>query len=394
MATEPPNKCILRSILTFLLHQWLLIGMGIACVLAYYFPSVAKHGGTIRAEYTILYGAMALIFLISGLTIPRDKLLRHARNIRLHLLVQSISFLLVPALLLAIVHLILAADSSAPAPRIDPALLAGYLFTAAIPTTIASNVVMTRAARGDDAAALVEVLLANALGPFLSPAWTLAILPRAPAFDPWRAASADLAAMYRDVFRQLGLGVLLPLVVGQAVRWSWPEATARVVERARLAKVGSFCMLLLVWSTFSSCFATGALQSLAAESIAFVVCFNVGLYLCLTGVSFGLCRLPELGGGGKARRWVKHAFRPVPPEETIAVCFCAPAKSTSLGIPLLYAMWAPLDLLVKAKTSVPVLLYTTEQICVAHVLVQVFRRWRARMDNKREEESETTEGRT
>lgn len=243
MATDPPTP--LHTILTFLLHQWLLIGIGIACILAYYFPSVAKHGGTIHAEYTILYGAMALIFLISGLTIPRDKLLRHARNIRLHLLVQSISFLLVPALLLAIVHLILAADSSAP--RIDPALLTGYLFTAAIPTTIASNVVMTRAASGDDAAALVEVLLANLLGPFISPAWTLAILPRAPAFDPWRAATADLAAMYRAVFRQLGLGVLLPLVVGQAVRWSWPAPTARVVERARLAKVGSFCMLLLVW---------------------------------------------------------------------------------------------------------------------------------------------------
>lgn len=46
-----------------------------------------------------------------------------------------------------------------------------------------------------------------------------------------------------------------------------------------------------------------------------------------------------------------------------------------MGIPLLYAMWAPLDLFTKAKTSVPVLLYTTEQICVAHFFVQIFRKW-------------------
>ncbi|KAL4892322.1 putative sodium bile acid cotransporter [Aspergillus ambiguus] len=379
-----------QQILVFLLHQWLLIGIAVACVLAYFFPSVAKHGGIIRAEYSILYGAMALIFLVSGLSIPRDKLLRHARNWRLHLLVQGISFLLVPALVLAVVHIILAADR-APTPRIDRALLAGYLFTACIPTTIASNVVMTRSAGGDDAAALVEVLLANIVGPFLSPAWTVVLLPPRPAFAPWRGAAAahGLSAMYVQVFRQLGLGVLLPLVVGQAVRWTWPEATASVVQKTRLAKVGSFCMLLLVWSTFSSCFATGALQTLSAANIAFVVAFNVALYVALTGASFGLCWLLTWSGAedrdGPGWRGGGCGLAPLAPPETIAVCFCAPAKSTSLGIPLLYAMWAPLELFIKAKTSVPVLLYTTEQICVAHVFVQVFRRWSARADKRRDE---------
>jgi sodium/bile acid cotransporter 7 len=70
------------------------------------------------------------------------------------------------------------------------------------------------------------------------------------------------------------------------------------------------------------------------------------------------------------------------PEETIGVCFCGPAKSTALGIPLLYAMWQPVDLFLKAKTSVPVLLYTTEQICVAHFFVQLFRWWQARIVEK------------
>lgn len=70
------------------------------------------------------------------------------------------------------------------------------------------------------------------------------------------------------------------------------------------------------------------------------------------------------------------------PEETIAVCFCGPAKSTALGIPLLYAMWQSVDLFTKAKTSVPVLLYTTEQICVAHFFVQLFQRWHAQIIEK------------
>lgn len=243
---DPPRSQLkhCKSIALFILHQWLLIGMGVACVLAYYFPDVAKHGGVIRSEYSILYGAMAVIFLISGLSIPRQKLLLHMLNWRLHVLVQVVSFLFIPALMLAVVHAILAGD---PRGQIDRALLAGYIFTACIPTTIASNVVMTRSAGGDDAAALVEVLLANILGPFVTAAWTVTVLPDRPEFATWRDGDGDLHDMYRDVFKQLGLSVLLPLVVGQLVRWTWPDATARILQRYRIPKIGSVCMLLLVW---------------------------------------------------------------------------------------------------------------------------------------------------
>lgn len=244
--STPRNKLkqLSKSILLFILHQWLLIGMGVACVLAYYFPNVAKHGGVIRSEYSILYGAMALIFLISGLSIPRQKLVLHLLNWRLHLLVQAFSFLLIPALMLAVVHAILAGD---PQGRIDRALLAGYIFTACIPTTIASNVVMTRSAGGDEAAALVEVLLANLLGPFVTAAWTVTVLPDREEFGIWRHANGDLRHMYRDVFKQLGLSVLLPLVVGQLVRWTWPDPTVRLLQRYRIPKIATVCMLLLVW---------------------------------------------------------------------------------------------------------------------------------------------------
>lgn len=235
---------VLQTIAVFILHQWLLIGIGVVCVLAYYFPNVAKHGGVIRSEYSILYGAMAVIFLLSGLSISRQKLLQQLLHWRLHALVQVTSFLFTPATVVAIVHAILAGD---PAVRIDRALLAGYIFTACIPTTIASNVVMTRAAGGDDAAALVEVLIANVLGPFITAVWTVTLLPHSQEFDAWRARGGNLQQMYRDVFKQLGLAVLLPLAVGQLVRWTWPEKTASVLQRYRLGKLGTVCLLLLIW---------------------------------------------------------------------------------------------------------------------------------------------------
>ncbi|KAJ5178474.1 sodium bile acid cotransporter [Penicillium coprophilum] len=373
----------LKRIASLILHQWLLIGIGIVCALAYCFPNVAKHGGTIRSEYSIMYGVIAIIFLISGLSIPRQKLISHVLNWRLHVIVQVISFIFIPALVLAIVHIILAAD---PGGKIDRAVLAGYIFTACIPTTIASNVVMTRSAGGDDAAALVEVLLANILGPFVTAAWTIALMPKMAEFYPWRYGGGDLGSMYKEIFQQLGLSVLLPLFVGQLVKWTWPDRTALVLQKTKLPKLATVCLLLLIWATFSSCFATGALQTLSAQSIVFVVLFNIILYTTLTTVCFFCSRPPQIFS---SRRWSKPIFKRMSPEETIAVCFCGPAKSTALGIPLLYAMWQPVDLLLKAKTSVPVLLYTTEQICVAHFFVQLFRWWHARIVEKEELDDRT-----
>ncbi|KAF7596757.1 hypothetical protein BBP40_000185 [Aspergillus hancockii] len=124
----------------------------------------------------------------------------------------------------------------------------------------------------------------------------------------------------------------------------------------------------------------GALQTLSTHIIVFAVCFNIAMYIFLTVVCFYLARPPEFLCSG--RFGGRFGFRRIPAEETIAVCFCGPSKSTALGVSLLYAMWTPVDLYIKAKTSVPVLLYTTEQIRIAHFFVHLFRKWSARVNEK------------
>ncbi|KAK8200485.1 SBF-like CPA transporter family-domain-containing protein [Phyllosticta capitalensis] len=234
----------LHKLFQLLLSQWLMFGLGLVCLLAYLFPHVAAHGGIIRSEYSILYGAVAIIFLISGLSLAPRALLVHALNWRLHVLVQGFCFVVCPVSVYIFVRIIDAGDTAG---VIDRAVLVGWLLTACIPTTIASNVVMTRAAGGDEAAALVEVLLGNVFGPVVSPAWTVALIPHNARFAAWQGDAGDLTGMYRSVFRLLGLSVYLPLVVGQCVRWAWPRQTAWCVGRLYLGKVGTVCLLLLIW---------------------------------------------------------------------------------------------------------------------------------------------------
>lgn len=57
---------------------------------------VAATDGVIRSQYSVLYGSVAIIFLISGLQLPPKKLRQNLFNWRLHILTQGISFVLIP----------------------------------------------------------------------------------------------------------------------------------------------------------------------------------------------------------------------------------------------------------------------------------------------------------
>lgn len=62
----------------------------------------AATGGPLKSESTILYGSVAIIFFISGLQLAPQKLQENLFNWRLHLIVQGISFVIIPAIWLGI----------------------------------------------------------------------------------------------------------------------------------------------------------------------------------------------------------------------------------------------------------------------------------------------------
>ncbi|KAK8007502.1 phosphoglucomutase/phosphomannomutase [Apiospora arundinis] len=386
---------VARAIGTFLLKNWLIFAFGIACVLAYFFPNVAARGGIIKSEYTVLYGVIGLIFFINGMQLSPEKLKQHITNWRLHILVQGIGFVVIPIFMLIIIRIIVSAGGISSG-LFDPRMLMGMMAVSAIPTTIASNVVMTRNAGGDEAAAIVEVVIGNVIGPFLAPALIYGFLPGDAAFDQWRpAAPSTMGPMYVHVMKQLGLSVLLPLAVGQALRWTWSKKVEWVVQTFRLAKVCSLGLAVLIWSTFSGAFKTGAFYLPSKSSIAINIVLNLVLYAMFTVICFFAAYPPQVltrnvnKNGAESelgRRRLPSMLRRaltvkrLPKVEVIAVCFCGAAKTTSVGIPLADAMWAEHDNLTKSLVQVPILLYTTEQVFVAQFLTIFFQWWSERGD--------------
>lgn len=397
----------IKAVAKFCLDNWLVFGFGIATLLAYFFPNVAAHGGIIRSEYSILYGAIALIFFINGMQLSPQKLREHITNWRLHIIVQGIGFIIIPVIILIVIRIVVAAGGVSSG-AIDITMLVGMVVVSACPTTIASNVVMTRNSGGDEAAAIIEVVIGNVLGPFVTPGLSYGFIPADATFDRVRPASpSTLGPMYASVMKQLGLSVLIPLAAGQALRWTWPSRVEWALRTFRMAKICSLCMVLLVWSTFSGAFKTGALYDLPKSSVIFNVLMNLALYMVFTAVCYYAAYPPrflcnwvdtlvgqESKIGGRLPRIVRRALacKRMPREQVVAVCLCGAAKTQALGIPLADAMWAQSEDLTKSLIQIPILLYTMEQVFTAQFLTILFRWWLQRDKKRAADDAESEAG--
>lgn len=78
----------------------------------------------------------------------------------------------------------------------------------------------------------------------------------------------------------------------------------------------------------------------------------------------------------------------LPKEDTIAVCYCVPAKTPAMGVPLSNVMFVGLSTLVESKIQIPMVIYQGLQLVFGSLLTAVFRKW---VGMKKEEDCERTE---
>jgi sodium/bile acid cotransporter 7 len=381
---EPRYKSILKSIKktgwALFVKYWFLLGLLVSIILAIFFPNVARKGGYIRAEWTIKWGAVVVIFLISGLSLRTKILAQTILRVRLHFLIQVINLIIIPFFVFGLVLLFFKLHMN-----ISSLLLVGVVIAASTPTTVSSNVVMTKNANGNEASALMNAALGNVLGIFVSPALVSAfqgpLLQATP--EDESAAQAGGSVDFAQVLKQLGATVLAPLVVGQIIQWFFTEPVAKFKVKFRLSDVSSFMLLTMVWSVFSDAVYSGSFAAVTAKDIVAVAIMNGGFYILFSFLCLVLARLPlprfiQTPAIIKKLRYSR--------EDTVAVMYCGATKTVAMGVPLINVLYSSGDPGTVGVLSTPLLLYHVEQLILGNIEVELLKKWVAR--GKKEEQEE------
>ncbi|GAA5804299.1 SBF-like CPA transporter family-domain-containing protein [Helicostylum pulchrum] len=357
---------------------WFLLGLLVAIVLAILFPNVARKGGYIRAEWTIKWGAVVVIFLISGLSLRTKILAETILRVRLHFLIQFINLIIIPFSVFGLVLLFFKLHMN-----INSLLLVGVVIAASTPTTVSSNVVMTKNAKGNEASALMNAALGNVLGIFVSPALVSVfqgpLLLATPEDESTAQASGGVD--FVQVLKQLGITVLAPLVVGQIIQWFFTEPVAKFKVKCRLSDVSSFMLLTMVWSVFSDAVYAGSFSAVKPKDIIAVAIMNAGFYILFSLLCLVLARLP-LPRCINTPDWLKRLR--YSREDTVAVMYCGATKTVAMGVPLINVLYQNGDPGMIGVLSTPLLLYHVEQLILGNIEVELLKKWVARGQKKRE----------
>ncbi|CAF9931973.1 MAG: hypothetical protein HETSPECPRED_008232 [Heterodermia speciosa] len=247
----------------------------------------------------------------------------------------------------------------------DAGLLLGLIFMGCVPTTISSNVVMTKQAHGNQALTVVQSTLGNFLGPFITPLLVEMYIARGAWYTKPLPEGGSFGELYKRIFIQLGLSIFLPLVVGQIIQNSLPKITKKVLVDWKLSKLSSFSLLIIIWQTYDQAFETGAFKSVKGNNIVFIVFISVVLYVIWSAICILLSAL-----------WLSK-------EDTVAVAYCVPAKTPAMGVPLATVMFAGLSPITSSKLQIPLVIYQGLQIAAGSILTIFFRKWVSYRQNVR-----------
>ena len=316
--------------------DWFLLGMVAAVGLASLAPDWGRSDGPLRMGQVTDVGVFVLFFL-HGMGLSTDNLKSGASRWKLHLLVQSCTYVLFP-LWWALGALLLG-------PWISRDLLMGFFFLAVLPSTVSSSVALTAAARGHVAAAVLNATLSTLLGVFLTPLLVSLVMGA-------DSGALDVGSTMLKVAQML----LLPFVLGHLLR-PWLAAWFAKVKPVT-SVFDKAVIVLMVWSAFSDSVADGLWTRHGPLLLAQAV---VGSLIFL---------LPMLWFTRRAARALGFDV-----EDEIVAVFCGSKKTLASGMPmakLLFGGSAAMGVLV-----LPIMIYHQIQLFVCAVMA---RRYAARGD--------------
>lgn len=275
-----------------------LLGLAAAVAVAFLLPEPGARGGVLHAELINNFG-IALILFLQGLSLAFEKVKRGAGNWRLHLVIQSFTFIVFPIAGLLLHWLIPLLWPGQP-----PAIRDGFLYLCVLPSTVSTSVVLTAVAQGNTAGALFNAALSNLLGVFVTPLLVEFLM---------RTTGQNGAL--GPLLLKIILLTLVPFFAGMLLRprvKHWIEA-----HKAWIARISNAVIAFIVYSAFCDSVAERIWTHHGAGITALVLFWATVLFATMSGLIGLTCRALKLNR-----------------EDAIAAYFCSVKKTLAMGVPL------------------------------------------------------------
>jgi len=265
---------------------------------------------------------IAGIFLLYGLKLNLKEVVKDISNWKLHLLIQSGTFILFPLLVLLFYPLVKGSEFEN--------IWLSIFFLACLPSTVSSSVVMVSIAKGNVTSAIFNASISGLIGIVMTPLLMSFFL------EPTSGSEN-----HGEVVQQLLIKVLLPIILGillNPVFKKWITKYSKII-----AEFDRLIILLIVYESFSTAFIEnifGSVPPIVFLILAFSVVF---LFFAVYNILQFIAK--------------KMRFNA---QDIITVTFCGSKKSLVHGSLFLLVLGVPDDQ--KVLFLLPVMVYHSFQL--------------------------------
>jgi solute carrier family 10 (sodium/bile acid cotransporter), member 7 len=299
--------------------------------LAFLLPGPGARGGCLHAEILNDIG-VALILFLQGLSMAIEHMRAGAGNWRLHIIVQSFTFLIFPVL-----GLLFHEATRIVWPNEPSALQDGFLYLCVLPSTVSTSVVLTNVAPGNTPGAVFNAALSNILGVMLTPILVRLLMQ-----------ASGQTTSFAPLLLQITLLTLVPFLIGMGVRplvRKWVDTNRRWVNI-----LSNGVILLIVYTAFCDSVEGKIWQH---YGIGITLDVFIAVVVLFTSVSLFV--------------WIISGIAGLNREDFIAALFCSVKKTLAMGVPLaqlIFGAKANLGLIL-----LPIMFYHPFQLLVCGFLV-------------------------
>ncbi len=238
-------------------------------LLAWFFPEWGSPKSGIPLDLIASIG-ISLIFFFYGLKLSSQEIKIGLRNWKLHILVQTTTFLVFPLIVL-VFYLFIKTENG-------QTLWLAFLFLAALPSTVSSSVVMVSIAKGNIPAAIFNASISGLIGIVVTPLWMGLFLKQT-------TIDFNLGEIYFKLITE----ILLPVVIGIFLQRYWGRF-ARKYSRY-LTLFDKSVILLIIFKSFSHSFENQVFSAVDILDLFLIVTAVVALFFLIYFLTLSISRL-------------------------------------------------------------------------------------------------------